>query len=725
MSKSRKGVWLLLLWLLLASCSQIERPPKPPQAAQGVLDLQNWDFNENGQVDLSGEWVFYWQELLNPSQIGETADFIYASVPNNWTAYEVNGQMLPPEGYGTFRLTVHLPDPKQAYGLFIEGEGTAYNLWVDGKLLAQNGKVAANAQDMVPQSKPEVVFFQPEGDTTEFVIQISNWQHRKAGFRNDILLGLASQIHQDQRDHWAEDAFVMGVFLIMGLYHLFIFGFRPGDKGPLYFAIWSFINFIRAGLLNQKLFIFFFPAMSWELALHIEYLTFFFSAPIYAIFIRELYPRDIPRRVMQIVLGLGIAFSVFMFFISTLTLSYIPTIYQGIIILEMIYFAFFIRRILVNKREGAVYIAVGSVIAFAGIISEILYLQNISTFKASSVYTFLAFILIQAVLLSSRLSKSFHRVEVLSDKLEEANISLLESEKKYRSIFEESKDMIFIAGIDEHIKAANPASKDVLGYTLDELRSMKLSDLLVDQQDKDKVEKILSKQDSVKDIELELKRKDSRRIHGLVTLTIRKDESGNATELQGNIHDVSSRIQAESERVRAMEFEKLAITDPLTHVYNRRVFDEIAVKELTRALRGGSNFSIVLLDIDHFKQINDTYGHAVGDQVLIQLAKLCLANTRSMDIFARYGGEEFVILMPDTGQDSTFQSMERLRMIIQEAPMAASEGADIFVTVSMGIAEMDAQDTTDIQTILEYADRALYTSKESGRNRVTVWSKKG
>ena len=173
-----------------------------------------------------------------------------------------------------------------------------------------------------------------------------------------------------------------------------------------------------------------------------------------------------------------------------------------------------------------------------------------------------------------------------------------------------------------------------------------------------------------------------------------------------------------------MEFEKLAITDPLTHVYNRRVFDEIAVKELTRALRGGSNFSIVLLDIDHFKQINDTYGHAVGDQVLIQLAKLCLANTRSMDIFARYGGEEFVILMPDTGQDSAFQSMERLRMIIQEAPMAASEGADIFVTVSMGIAEMDAQDTTDIQTILEHADRALYTSKESGRNRVTVWNKK-
>jgi PAS domain S-box-containing protein len=637
MAKSPKGVWQILLCLLLASCSQPIQVTDVPKAIDGILDLNGWDFIKNGQVSLSGDWKFHWQELLFPSQIKATSNPRYVYVPDTWTNYKLNGHFLPPEGYATYRLEIQLPDQNQIYGIFISGEGTAYNLWVDGKLVAQNGQVATNAQEMIPQSKPQVVFFQPKGVETVFVMQISNWQHRKAGFRNEIKLGLAGQVHDSQKNELSREAALMGIYLIMALYHLFIYGYRPSNKSPVYFSLFGLVYLVRTGLLNQKILILLPPAMSWGTALRVEYLTFYLVAPIYALLIQSLYPNDMPRWVTRIVTGLAAGFIGYMFLIDTLALSYTTTAYQGILLIETAYFIFFIGRIVARKREGARYIAIGSAIVFTGGILEILSLQNIIHIKVDGTMTFLAFIFIQAILLSSRLSKSFHRVEVLSGELEEANTSLRESEKKYRTIFEESKDMIFIADLDEHIKDANPTSEEILGYSRSELQQMKMSDLVVHQHDRQMIENTLNGQGVVKDYELELRRKNDSIIHGMVTLTFHKDETDRITEIQGNVHDMSARKQAETERIRAMVFEQLAITDPLTNIYNRRIFDEIAVKEWERAKRNKAPLTIVLLDIDHFKHVNDVHGHLVGDRVLSNLAKLFLSNMRSMDIFARYG----------------------------------------------------------------------------------------
>lgn len=723
MAKSLKGVWLILLCLLLVSCGQSNPLKEAPQAVEGKLDLRDWDFNSDGIVNLTGEWDFYWQELLSPPQIETASKFQYVPVPDTWTNYEVDGQSLPVEGYATYSIEVQLPDSSQVYELFIEGEGTAYSLWVDGKLIAQNGQVGTNAQEMIPQSKPLTAIFQPESDTTVFVIQISNWQHRKAGFRNEIQLGLPEQIHDQQSNARSFEAALMGIYLVMAVYHLAIYLYRKSDKSPLYFSLLGLLYFLRTGLLNQKLLLLLLPVISWETALRLEYLTFYLVAPIYALFVRSLYPDDVPRWALRVIAVLGFGFTVYMLFVDTLTASYTVTAYQIILLIETVYFVFFIGRIIARKRDGAVYIASASIIAFIGGTLEILSLQNIIPVDVDGTITFLAFILIQALLLSSRLSKSFHRVEVLSKELEESNLSLSESEKKYRAIFEESKDMIFIARVDESIIDANPASKDITGYTRDELRHMKMSDILVHKQDKEKIENTLRELAVVKDYELELRRKDGSSIHGLLTLTFRRDESGKVTELQGNVHDISSRIQAQNEQFRAMMFEQLAITDPLTNVYNRRVFDEMAVKEWERARRTKSPLSIILLDVDRFKQVNDTYGHLVGDQILINLSKTCSENLRSMDIFARYGGEEFVILMPDTNVESAFQSMERLRTTIEKTSLGKHENRELFITVSLGIVVWDGEGSLDIRALLSRADQALYTSKETGRNRTSIWEK--
>ncbi|HSM72419.1 MAG TPA: diguanylate cyclase [Anaerolineales bacterium] len=721
MSNALNGVWLFVICLLLTACSPPNQPGEVPQAVDGHLDLQGWNFNEHGLVNLSGEWVFHWQELLFPSEAETDINSEYVPVPGTWTDYEINDQALPAEGFATYRLTVQLPDPPQAYGLFIEGEGTAYALWVDGQLVAWNGRVGINSQEMVAQSIPRTVFFQSDGDSTELVMQISNFHHRKAGFRNEIILGLPSQIHEYQRNGWAQDAFVLGIFLVMGIYHLFIYAFRPQDISPLYFAIWSFFNLLRTSLLGQKLLLVAFPNISWEFALQLEYLTFYFSAPIYALFIQTLYPKDVHRWAMRTIIGLGILFSSLMLFLDTLTLSYTVTPYQIVLLIEIFYFVFFIGRILARKREGAIYVAIASLLAFTGIILEALYLQNISPLQFDSSITFLGFILVQAILLSSRLSKSFSRVEDLSSELETTNTSLRESEIKYRSIFEESNDMIFTAGLDEKIKDANPSCLDILGYTREELRDMKISDFVVQPENTRQIKKILREQNIVKDYELEIRQKEGNIIHGLLTLTFRRNEAGDIAELQGNIHDISAKKQVEAEQIRAMEFEQLSITDPLTGIYNRRFFDEIAGKELERAKRSTSPLTIIILDIDHFKEINDTYGHPTGDQVLISLTNIYQSNMRSMDIFARYGGEEFIILMPDTDSESAHQIIERLRAALEETPLATYENKDIYVTISAGIAVCDGQESVDIPALLERADQSLYTSKQTGRNKTTIW----
>jgi diguanylate cyclase (GGDEF)-like protein len=169
------------------------------------------------------------------------------------------------------------------------------------------------------------------------------------------------------------------------------------------------------------------------------------------------------------------------------------------------------------------------------------------------------------------------------------------------------------------------------------------------------------------------------------------------------------------------EVQRLAITDGLTCTYNRRHFFELAERELERARRYGHAVSAIMLDIDHFKQVNDTYGHAIGDQVLRTVVKRCCENTRSVDILGRYGGEEFAIILPTTDLPTAHTVAERLRRCIADTPIPTEQG-DLTITISLGVAssvQCDGHDE-DVAFLLNRADAAMYAAKQAGRNRVAV-----
>jgi diguanylate cyclase (GGDEF)-like protein len=169
------------------------------------------------------------------------------------------------------------------------------------------------------------------------------------------------------------------------------------------------------------------------------------------------------------------------------------------------------------------------------------------------------------------------------------------------------------------------------------------------------------------------------------------------------------------------QLERIAIEDPLTGIYNRRHFFELASKEVERAKRYGNPLSVMIMDADHFKKMNDTFGHMIGDQILISLAELCLKNIRGQDIIARYGGEEFVVLMPEANHEDACKTAERLRKLVAETSMVPG-AIDVMITISLGVASWESGDQElDFDAMLARADQALYYSKESGRNRVSSW----
>jgi diguanylate cyclase (GGDEF)-like protein len=161
---------------------------------------------------------------------------------------------------------------------------------------------------------------------------------------------------------------------------------------------------------------------------------------------------------------------------------------------------------------------------------------------------------------------------------------------------------------------------------------------------------------------------------------------------------------------------ELSITDPLTGCYNRRLFNDRFQREIERAVRYSRALSIAFCDLDRFKHVNDTYGHVVGDRVLVQVAEQLRRGLREgVDWIARYGGEEFVIVQPETNLSAARAAADRLRRIIAEAPVEI-EGRSLHVTASFGVAQLAAKENAI--TLLNRADGLLYEAKQAGRNCV-------
>ncbi len=207
-------------------------------------------------------------------------------------------------------------------------------------------------------------------------------------------------------------------------------------------------------------------------------------------------------------------------------------------------------------------------------------------------------------------------------------------------------------------------------------------------------------------------------------LNLHKDAVGGFSESEIKlIQAASNQLAIAIENAQLYEkTRELSNTDELTGLSNRRYFQEILMRELAQARRYHANFSLIMIDIDHFKRYNDTHGHLNGDIVLRKVASLLLQSTRGIDLVSRFGGEEFVILLPKTSREGARAAAEKLRQCVAAEKFTGMEQSQPLgmVTLSLGVSEFP-NDSKDIYELLDLADRALYLAKENGRNRTVVW----
>jgi diguanylate cyclase (GGDEF)-like protein len=175
-------------------------------------------------------------------------------------------------------------------------------------------------------------------------------------------------------------------------------------------------------------------------------------------------------------------------------------------------------------------------------------------------------------------------------------------------------------------------------------------------------------------------------------------------------------------RDREAHLEELTRTDALTGLANRRRFLEVCTHELSRARRYERRLAVVLIDLDHFKKVNDTRGHLAGDRVLIGAAQRLSEAVREIDLASRWGGEEFAILLPDTDSSGAAEVASRYLKRLAGSPIDVSDGPSVTITASAGVAALPDPDLASVEDLLRKADEALYLAKEGGRNRVVVCS---
>lgn len=209
-------------------------------------------------------------------------------------------------------------------------------------------------------------------------------------------------------------------------------------------------------------------------------------------------------------------------------------------------------------------------------------------------------------------------------------------------------------------------------------------------------------------------RKDGSRYWSQSLVAALREENGEICGFSMVLRDITER------RLSAAEVQRLLTTDHLTGAVNRARFFELAETEITRWHRHRRPLSAVMIDLDHFKQVNDTNGHAAGDEVLRITVERCRTVLRSFDTVARIGGEEFVILLPGTNEVEAIEIAERVRAVIATGPVSAG-GRSLDITASLGCATI-GDDAEDLDTLLKLADEALYRAKRLGRNRVEMQS---
>ncbi len=427
-----------------AGCSLTFQNAIPPRASRGVLDLSKWDFAKDGPIELSGEYEFYWQQLLSPEDFARTPpprnrDFI--QVPSCWKGHDWQGAKLPGEGYATYRLTILLKDSLAAQlALKFLDMGTAFTVFANGEKTLSVGIVGPTPETSKPSFLPQVVDFGGDSNRVELIYQVSNFHYLRGGAWEVIRLGTEQQLNRLRERRLTLDLILFGSILTMGLYHLTLFTLRKNDLSSLFFGSYCLLIAVRLLTTVEKFLLQTFPQMNWELFVKVEYLTICIGVPIFALFLYKLFAQDFHKSVVVAIVIAGFLFAGVVCLTPARVFTQLLVPLQGYMLVSVVYGLSMLARFAARKQKAAAIILVGFLFLSATIVNDILDANGIIQTGHFVHLGFFVFIFSHAFILSARYSSAFQTIAWQRHDLENANEALqveIAEHKRTKDILEQ------------------------------------------------------------------------------------------------------------------------------------------------------------------------------------------------------------------------------------------------------------------------------------------------
>jgi diguanylate cyclase (GGDEF)-like protein len=597
--------------IVLISSSMSDR--HAPQAHMGEISFTDINFVESPSLPLAGNWSFYWDRLLSPSDIVEQSHEVdYMNVSHSWENGTVDGVALPSHGHATYHVSVKLAHAQPKLALSIPSLGSAYVLYVNDKLYASGGTVSANSNESIAQYNPQIILFEPESDTFTLTLQVSNHQNFWGGLWKPLRIGAVETVYQEQFRLFIRYVFLVAVFLTVAMFNLTQFSLRPSDPLPFAIAITCLMLALRE--LGASQILHFAGVASWKFNTleRVNFLTFYGTIPVMVAYFHISFPAEFNKKIMSLAYAVSGVFCLLVLLTPPVVFSTSIHWYQGFAVALMPYLVWGLMQAVRNHRHGARLVMLGALFIFALTLNDILYsLGVIATTRLVS-FGLVAFIMCLNYLTYIRFINAGHENEVLSGALAQSNKEL----KAFSSSLEEQ-----IAQRTSELELANRKLEDMASH------------------------------------------------------------------------------------------------DPLTGLINRRGISTFVEQLVQQHQRSKFPLCVVMVDLDHFKIINDTYGHDVGDQVLIKCAKIMKVTLRAQDMVARWGGEEFMVILPQTNVEGASEAVKKIGAALKTSKF---ESVTQKITATFGIAQFI--DGESFEECLKRADQALFDGKRNGRDRIEVAS---
>ena len=409
-------------------------------AKKGEINFTNWNFDTDGIVKLDGEWEFYPNKLINNKGIATEKNISYLEIPSSWKDVEINNEKLNSFGYATYKLKIIPNKQDSVYSISIARIDVAYKLWINDKLILQAGEIAKNKQDIKPEWLSQSADFKINSDTLILIMQVANYNHRKAGITSSIKISTPKNIEFKEKKQLSYDFFLLGLLLIMAIYHLGLFLLRRIDLSTIYFALMLFFVALHHTVVGDYLIKFLFPDINWLIVVKIDFIANYLRLLFFSLFIWFMFKKDVNIWYIRALTGISIVMILLIIFTPPTIFTFTFIIFIIILLLGFLYLVFASFRATIKKRDGAIYSLSGTLILLLALINDWLYASLVINTLYLVPFAIFIFILLQSFMISLRFSKSFNRSEKLSNKLINLTQTLEHKVQERTSEIEQQKE---------------------------------------------------------------------------------------------------------------------------------------------------------------------------------------------------------------------------------------------------------------------------------------------